>query len=181
MDCVIAVAGRRIDPEGATTVRFPPAAADRVREDLRALFVARRAAIVVSSAACGTDILALEAAGALGLRCCVVLPSAPARFRETSVVDRPGDWGARYDGIVAAVAAAGALLVRVPADTGDAAYTATNLAILDLASDLAAAAGLARLAAIAWNGATRGPGDITQHFADAARGRGFPVAEISTL
>ncbi|HOX27175.1 MAG TPA: hypothetical protein PLL30_15890 [Candidatus Krumholzibacteria bacterium] len=181
MASVVAVAGRRIDAADAEASRFPLAAVARVRDRIRELLIARRAAMVVSSAACGTDLLALEIAGDLGLRRSIVLPAEPAAFRASSVVDRPGDWGASYDGIIAEVAAAGDLLVREPGCAGDAAYAATNRAILELATGFAAAAGLDRLAVIVWNGEPRGPGDITLNFADAARGRGFAVVEISTL
>ena len=67
--------------------------------------------VVVSSAACGADLLALEQAGGLGLRRRVVIPFDRERFRAGSVVDRPGDWGGLYDSILDAVGAQGDLVV----------------------------------------------------------------------
>ena len=48
--------------------------------------------VLVCSAACGADLIALQAAGRVSLRRRIVLPFEPSRFRDSSVVDRPGDW-----------------------------------------------------------------------------------------
>jgi hypothetical protein len=69
MRCVIALAGRRIDAPDAETPRFPLAAVPFVREQLDALFADRGATALVCSAACGADLVALDAATELGLRC----------------------------------------------------------------------------------------------------------------
>ena len=78
---VIALAGRRIDAKGAETPRFPEANMPRVAAEIRATLLRNKAQAVVSAAACGTDLIALEAAKALGLRRRVVLPFSRARFR----------------------------------------------------------------------------------------------------
>ncbi|HSQ19182.1 MAG TPA: hypothetical protein VLR92_02290 [Blastocatellia bacterium] len=70
-----------------------------------------------------------------------MLPFAPERFRETSVVDRPGDWGSLYDQQIAATATAGDLLVLDTATGSDAAYAVANEAIIHEAQALAGAAG----------------------------------------
>src|SRR5919107_327719 len=108
---VVALAAGGVDPPDADTPRFPPGNVGPVRGRLHAFLEERRAAALVCSAACGADLLALEAAGALGLRRRVVLPFAPERFRETSVVDRPGDWGPIFDGVIEAAQTAGDLVV----------------------------------------------------------------------
>ena len=183
---VVALAGRRVDPPGAGTPRFPPGNAGPVRGRLRALLEDRRAAALVCSAACGADLLALEAAEALGLRRRVVLPFAPERFRETSVVDRPGDWGPLYDRVVEAASWAGDLVVLEGAGEGAAAYAAANARILEEALALAGAGGGApgpagaALAVIVWEGRPRGPDDATRQFAELARGRGLAVEEVLT-
>ena len=64
---------------------------------------------LVSSAARGADLLALEEAGNLGMRRRCIPPFNRKRFRETSVVDQPGDWGNLYERIVDAVEANGVL------------------------------------------------------------------------
>jgi hypothetical protein len=192
MPPVVPLAGRRVDPPEADTLRFPPENASLVRERLRSFLQERRAAALICSAACGADLLALEAAAGLRLRRHVVLPFDPARFRETSVVDRPGDWGPLYDGIIEAVTRAGDLVVLEGAGEGGAAYAAANERILDEALRLAGV-GAARgskaahvppekaLAVIVWEGQSRGQDDATEQFATSARQRGLAVEQVLTI
>jgi hypothetical protein len=177
---IVALAGRRVDAAGAAPPRFPPGHADRVAERVRRLLVDERATALVSSAACGADLVAQQAAGALGLRRRAVLPFDRRRFRESSVVDRGGDWGTVYDRLLGELDATGDV-VELGAGEGDAAYAATNTAILDEAAALGAASSSPVLAVIVWDGAPRGSSDLTAAFADAARQRGLRVAEVSTL
>jgi hypothetical protein len=130
MASTIALAGRRIDPPDAETPRFPLANAPLVRDRLRAFFVERGADTLVCSAACGADLVALEAAESLGMRYRIVLPFDPAKFRDTSVTDRPGAWGPLYDRVVEAARRAGDLVVLEGAGEGGAAYEAANWRIL---------------------------------------------------
>lgn len=186
---VIALSGRRIDAPDARVTRFPLQRVPAVGERLRDLFIDRDASALVASAACGADLVALQVAGSLGLRRRVVLPFDPARFRDTSVTDRPGDWGAPYDEIIREVQAADDLVV-LDEDEGGEAYTAALEAILNQALALAnveAAHGDGGgngppdvLAVIVWDG-PRGGGDYTQRFADMAKGRGLPIAEVLTI
>ena len=108
-----------------------------VRERLRMLLDAERPNVLVSSAACGADLLSLLEAGALGIRRRVVLPFGPPRFRVTSVVDRPGDWGPSFDLVVHEVIDRGDLVVLEGLE-GDEAYAAASGRILDEALRLAA-------------------------------------------
>lgn len=179
---VIALAGRRIDAPDAPT-RFPLANARTVAERIRAFLAVHNAAALVSSAACGADLLAQEEALAVGLDRRIVLPFDADRFRESSVTDRPGDWGPRYDAVLRRTPAAAVHTLRYDPDSDDA-YAAVNAAVLDDAETLArqAPAGALRpvLAVIVWEGRTRGDGDLTADFATKARARGIPVSEILT-
>jgi hypothetical protein len=85
---VIAVAGRRIDAANAQVARFPFENVSAVRSALLRTFGNAGARLIVASAACGSDLLALDAASAMGIDTRIVLPFAPEVFRETSVVDR---------------------------------------------------------------------------------------------
>src|SRR5206468_4171009 len=89
--------GRRIDGPGADAPRFPSQNVALVRRRVADALVAERAAAPVSSAACGADLVALEKAEHLGVRRRIVLLFAPKRFRVTSLVDRPGEWGPVFD------------------------------------------------------------------------------------
>ena len=114
---VIALAGRRVDAASTGPPRFPLSDIPLVRRRLLDIFVQERALAIVSSAAYGADLLALEEAERLGLRGRIVLPFSTERFRETSVVDRPGNGGSFFDRIVAAAQAAGDLVILHPNST----------------------------------------------------------------
>jgi hypothetical protein len=177
---IIALAGRRIDAADAENQSFPATNIDQVRQELHDLLEHRKPLAIVSSAACGADLLALEEAGKLGIRRRVVLPFAVAEFRKTSVTDRPGDWGAIYDQVVSEVSAASDLLIVSPDARGDEAYSLANRVILDQAWDLAKFFDRPVTAVLVWDGQGRGAGDLTESFRTEASGRGFEIVEIRT-
>jgi hypothetical protein len=182
---VVALAGRRIDLPEAPVPRFPLENVQEVGRRVCEALCKMHAVALVCSAACGADLVALEQAKQLGLRRRIVLPFAPERFRESSVVDRPGNWGPVYDQQVAATAAAGDLLVLNATSGGDAAYAAANEAIVREAQALARTAqpdAPHRLIAIlVWDEAPRSDGDATARFRDLTRRAGFEEQSISTL
>ena len=59
---IIALAGRRIDAPNAEIRRFPPENLELVRTRIRSVLQAKPAALLISSAACGSDLIALEEA-----------------------------------------------------------------------------------------------------------------------
>jgi hypothetical protein len=177
---VIALAGRRIDSPQALTPHFPPENVPLVRERLRQFFLSHPVTTLVSSAACGADILALSEAVTLGIRCRVVLPFPPHRFRETSVSDRTGDWQTLYDDILATADAENNLLVLSPGKTGHPAYSAVNSAIVEEAIRLARQFREDAAALLVWNGISSGASDLTQAFGQEARTHGLRVFELST-
>jgi hypothetical protein len=185
---IITLAGRRIDAQDASVVRFPLEVSPIVRTHIRALLKEQGATTLVSSAACGADLLALEAAEELGLRRRVILPFAAEEFRLSSVIDRPGNWGTVFDRIIADVERSGDLLFIDEQAEANAAFRATNRAILDEAQKLAArcqrraktAQKRQILAVIVWDGQPRGEIDLTLDFANQARARSIPVAEVLT-
>jgi hypothetical protein len=177
---VIALAGRRVDAAGTNPPRFPLANVPLVHKRLVELLLLKNAGALVCSAACGADLIALQAAGERGLRLRVVLPFSPKRFRETSVVDRPGDWGTLYDRVIAEVKAKGDLVVlpAVPGGDNDA-YQAANEAIVWEAKNLP---GLQeRTAVIVWEGSPRSASDATESFRRLAEGAGFSQCFVLTL
>lgn len=172
----VLLAGRRPDPPDAEARRLPVENVLLVRERLRALFVERRPAHLVCSAACGADLLALDVAGDLGVRRHVVLPFAAAEFREASVTDRPGHWGPLYDRVVREIEAEGRLTVLSEVPETDEAFAAANDALLQTATALDGA-----LVAVAvWEGAPRGHGDLTAHLVRAAERAGAETLSVLT-
>jgi hypothetical protein len=177
---IIALAGRRPDPPNAEARRFPLEQIGAVERRLHDLLVSSTATALVSSAACGADLLALVKAGQLKLRRRVLLPFEPERFRGTSVVDRPGEWGPVFDRVIDEVNAQGDLIV-IDSGDGDTAYEAANEAILDEAQRLAGDAGAPAAAAVVWDGQPRGEDDLTLRFRTSAMRRGLPVFEVLTI
>jgi hypothetical protein len=177
---VLALAGRRIDAEGADTPRFPLSQVEAVRQRLHQLLAGERIGVLVCSAACGADLVALEEAGKLGIRRRVVLPFPRERFRETSVVDRPGDWGEVYDRVIADVDAKGDLVVleMTAGDEGYAHQAANEIIIRE--ADAIAGSG-EPTAVIVWEGSPRSESDATDAFRALAKQAGFSQRVVPTL
>ena len=125
----------------------------------------------MGAAACGADILALEVARELGLWCRVVLPFDRAKFRDSSVTDRGGDWGERYDRIVDEVEAAGDLIEFAHDRDNVQTFFTGNQDILDQAQELALELKTDAYALIVWNGESSGDDDVTGHFKQEAEKR----------
>ncbi|KTW17284.1 hypothetical protein [Sphingomonas sanguinis] len=177
-EAVACLAGRRVDPEHADKVRFPADSERMVSAALSRTLVAERIRHLVCSAACGADILALEACAAADVAATIVLPFAAADFRRMSVVDRPGDWGPRFDRVLARARAAGTVIELAPSLRDDSAFERANVEIVSTAADMDSGR---RLAVIVWDGRKVGEEDVTGHVRDLAAARGFDVVEVSTL
>ena len=179
---IIALAGRRVDSVDAQQQRFPsdPENLEIVKERIRTMLQAYRAVALVSSAACGADLLALSEAGSLGLRRRVVLPFDREKFRTTSVTDRPGEWGELYDTVLNGVEKNGDLLVLQSSSEAEA-YAQANQVILDEALSLGQQLKQPVTAVLVWDGRSRGQGDLTEAFGAYAQTKGVPVADVMTL
>ena len=182
---IIALAGRRVDPIDAKVKRFPLENAGLVEQRLRELFRARGARALVGSAACGADLIAQRVARELSLQRVIVLPYSAAAFRESSVTDRPGDWGSEFDELIAGARAGEGEVVELgfddSADSSQGAYQAANIAILELALSFARDTHDRVLPVIVWDLQSRGPDDLTAAFGEAARARGLEPVEVSTI
>ena len=184
---IVALAGRRIDAEDAAVPRFPLERRSYVRKRIRTQLELLEASALISSAACGADLLAQDVARTLGLRRHIVLPFSRERFRATSVVDRPGRWGHLFDTICDQMAREGGLTVLSSDPGEEAAYKHANQEILAQTLRLAQAqapgeflAGQA-VALLVWDGVSRGPEDLTAALGASARAQGLRVVEVLTL
>ena len=174
---VAALAGRRIDVADADTLRFPLSRVSAVQAALVETLTFRHVDQLVCSAACGADLLALAAAQQLGIRRRIVLPFDADRFRSTSVVDRPGDWGPLYDRLVTVARETGDLLVMNGRPDDEDVYTQVTRAIV---REVGMHVG-SRLAIVVWEGRTRGAGDATEDFRCMAASAGFEELTIHTF
>jgi hypothetical protein len=125
----------------------------------------------------------MDVAGKLGLRRLMVLPFEPKRFRETSVIDRPGDWGALFDRIIEELEATNSVIVLNTSEQPEEAYSAAGRRILDESLNIARAgstSGLRVLAVVVWDGAPHERGDSSHGFVQEARARDLSVLEVFT-
>ncbi|MDP3960222.1 MAG: hypothetical protein Q8Q26_09230 [Pseudorhodobacter sp.] len=175
---IACLAGRRIDEVDADTPRFPLHRADAVGEAIAAVLAERKIVRLVCAAACGADILALEACEAQAIPATIILPFSVAVFREVSVIDRPGDWGPRFDHVIARARAHSDLIELGYAETDQHAFDKANREIVARVSALGADE---HLAILVWNGVARGEKDATADLADRARAAGFQIVEVSTM
>ena len=99
---IVALAGRRPDALDGPP-RFPRENVLLVRQRVRRMLRECVPHTLVTSAACGADLIALEEAIALHVHCRVILPFSAEQFRSSSVVDRGAEWGEVYDWVLARV------------------------------------------------------------------------------
>jgi hypothetical protein len=178
---IVALSGRRIDAPDARQPRFPLDNVGLVAQRIRLLFEEQKPRVLVCAAANGADLLALEAAGDLSIERHIILPFPPEIFRTTSVIDRPGPWGERFDRLLSHLGSK-EQVVSLGCSTGDeTAYEATNRAILQQAQLRGGRMREAIMAVLVWNGSPRGEQDNTLQFQKAALKIGLPIREILTL
>ena len=178
---IAALAGRRIDAPDAETIRFPLENANLVRGRISELFKQESITVLVSSAACGADLLALAAAGELKIERRIILPFGRKRFRTTSVTDRPGNWGELFDKICDAVEKEGNLTALEGFADEDKAYSAATREVLNEAARLKSADEKAEVTVvIVWDGKPKDEADETNAFAEKAKTLNFEVKEILT-
>lgn len=94
---VLAFAGHMIDGPEQTAQRFPERLEPVVAAALRKKMTELHLPVVYTSAACGADLLFIEAALACGAEVNVVLPFDRADFVRTSVAVGGGQWADRFD------------------------------------------------------------------------------------
>lgn len=177
---VVALAGRRIDRETEGRPRFPLAEVPRVRQRLHEVFRRLQAKALVSSAACGADLLGLDVAGEDGIARHIVLPFVPEMFRERSVVDRPGPWGPLFDRIVDEVRSERHLTIAGMDPRNPTSFTVVNGLLIDKA--LTIAKSKTRVwAVVVWDGFARDADDATQDFRTRAIRVGVPIEDVLTV
>jgi hypothetical protein len=177
---VIALAGRRIDSSKAKRARFPLKNVSLVEKRISFLLDEKKPHALVCSAANGVDLLALQSAEERKIESYVILPFPLKLFRSTSVTDRPGKWGKRFDHLVEELPQENIISLGL-LDPGAEAYWAANRAIFEHALRIAHKRQVNLTAVIVWDGSSRGPHDMTLDFKRTAIEQNLPVLEISTL
>ena len=98
---VIAFSGHMIDHPGRPSPRFPADIEARVAEALRKTVAALGPSIGFAQAACGADILFLEAMQDAGMQTQIVLPFPAAEFVRSSVSFAGDAWTGRFERAIA--------------------------------------------------------------------------------
>ncbi len=134
---VIVFAGHMVDinfPSGRSA-RFPAGNEPAVTEALAKKVAELRPEIAYSSAACGSDLLFLEAMRNAGRPATVVLPFGRTEFRSTSVTVAGGNWGERYDRALKAVGDARLHEVsKTPLEFASSSYDYANMVLQGMAA-----------------------------------------------
>ncbi len=184
---IVTLAGRRIDAKDTKAPRFPTENIDKVKEKLGLFLLEKKPDWLVSSGACGADLIALEVAGELQINRKMVLPFDVETFRATSVVDRPGEWGVSFDTIYNELKTTGNVVNLGYDKDDDSVYEKTNFDILDDADKVhkessdPSAGSKKKIAIIIWEGKPKDSGDTTDHFRQEAIKRGYEIREINSL
>jgi len=176
---VFAIAGRRIDAIDTLRPAFPLEEVEKVKTQLLHLLTEHRAQAIVTSAACGADLIAIQVAEELDLHCHIVLPFDAAVFRNVSVTDRPGNWGDLFDLAIARAKADGALTI-LDLPFSDPAFAATSQIILEEAIRLGETYACPTAVILIWDRKFR-PNDYTQLLGTLATERGIQVFEVLTV
>jgi class 3 adenylate cyclase len=94
---VIIFSGHMVDAPGRRVPRFPGQYVEAVAEQIRLTLDSAGAQIGISSAACGSDLLFIEAMLARDADIQVVLPWRKEEFKQTSVLVGGDEWARRFD------------------------------------------------------------------------------------
>jgi predicted acylesterase/phospholipase RssA len=99
---IIALAGRRIDDRYSAGVSFPHSQIAAVQQKLRDCFQRNKLTHLVCSAACGSDLLAVQEAITLPgvTHITLILPFDKETFLRVSVIDRGVEWGDLFHKVI---------------------------------------------------------------------------------
>jgi tetratricopeptide (TPR) repeat protein len=178
MPPVLLYAGHMIDPPERRGGAFPPATEPVVREEIRRRLERIRPLAAYGSAACGADILCLEAMLDLGGEIHVVLPFPPETFRKESVDFAPGgNWGERFERVLGA-----AETVFVASDNhaeADAAvFQYANLILTGMGRLRSQLLGTSLLGLAVWDGGPAGGVGGTADVVELWRRRGIAIEVV---
>ncbi len=173
---VLVYTGHMISSPGRGNGAFPLALEATVGAEIRRRLERIRPVAAYGSAACGTDILCLEAIRELGGETHITLPFPPAEFRKVSVDVAPG-WGERFD---RALAAADSVVVASdhPAEGSLSGFEYANLILTGTGRLRAQVLGTSLVGLAVWDGSpARGRGG-TADVVRLWRDRGLTVEHV---
>ncbi len=181
MSQIVVFSGHMIDSASRAEARFPQHTAAAIGQRIAAEVDALGVGEAYGCAACGGDILFLEAVLARGGRVHIVLPCAVEEFRQVSVDFLAGsDWGQRFEAVMAKASSIEILADQYAEDNGMA-HECCNRVMVGLAAMKAAEQGGQPTLLALWNGK---PGDGlggTYSMVQFCRARGFRIRLMRDL
>lgn len=179
---IMSLAGRRIDPIDAEVKRFPLENKEIVRQRILDLFIKENVTTLISSAACGADLLAQDVARELKIQQRIILPFSRNKFRQTSVTDRPGNWGKLYDEICDEVDANGYLVILKDEEDESKAYSRVTEKLIEQNNATKKINTTeSNAVVVVWEGKVKNEKDETASFIREAKKNDIDVIEISTI
>lgn len=178
LPAVVVFTGHMIDRPGRTRPRFPENLESSVGKAIEDRLRGLNAGFGFSGAACGSDILFIEAMLKRG-HTHIMLPFGADQFRKTSV-DFPaqGNWSARFDAVLA-----GATKVEnasgAPAEWGGIVFEYANLLLLGLATLKSRSLDTELIGLAVWDGRPGDGSGGTASTIDVWRKQGLCVEEIA--
>lgn len=132
---VVVFTGHMVDVQNRQLPRFPADRTQAVYDEIQTYLKDSGAKVGFASAACGSDILFLEAMLNLGGEVNIVLPSSRDSFIKTSVeFAQGGDWKSRFDRVIQR---AKSVLTASEDIAGDVSYSYANIVLYGLAKSYA--------------------------------------------
>ena len=176
---ILVHAGNRVDEPYRKPARFPADREQFVRRRFDSLLRVLAPEGVVTSAAAGADLVLVESALERSVPIHLVLPFEPAQFRETSVSDRGSRWERSFDEARgAATDTSQNSLVSLDLPVNEAAFRATNHALIERADSLAPDS---VLAVAVRHLSTEDPPSVTDDFVRQAEASGLFIIEMDPL
>lgn len=178
---VVVFSGHMIDRADRPQARFPASKAASAKERIQAqldLWQISASDRVISSAACGSDILFLECCLDRQITPQVLLASPKEDFIQSSVAFAGPEWIRRFEQVCARSTVC--ILGQAFADQGLNVYARTNLWIVQKAENWIASSNAEGFALLVWNGVRRdqNPGG-TAHFAQSVKENHWQISIIN--
>lgn len=160
---VVVFSGHMIDTPERSNPRFPPELESQVYQAIRDRLIKLDARLGYASAACGSDILFLEALGELGGEMHIVLPYEPEEFIKKSVdIIADSSWRERFDRLIKRATEAIVPSHGNIAEESSVIYEYTNRVLYGLAKMRAEHLGTDLVPMAVWNGQKGGIGGTAQ-------------------
>ena len=178
---VLVYTGHMIDAPGRPVPRFDPLMEAEVSKTIRTQLQDLKPGAAYGSAACGADILCLEAVHELGGELHIVLPFPVEQFRATSVDIREDiGWGDRFERLLD-VATEVLVISEQPPHGCKATFQYTNLIMTGLARLRAQMMGATLRGLAVWDGSTGGEPGGTGSAVQTWRNTGLEVDHVTVI